>query len=209
MAKSQGISAVPPPDDPKVPGEDSGNAVVDSTRDALADRIRTLRRERGLSGRYVATQIGVTSGYISQIELGVATPSVATLVKLAGLFEVAVGDLFESQQPAGRLLVKGDRDYVRDDARGASMAYLGRDPRLSVVHVKLDPGGEFSTTAMGLSADSEHVLVTKGSVVVTYDGGNIAAGADDAVHFSNGAFYGCKNQSRSPAEFLWVVGTAF
>ncbi|BDG27217.1 MULTISPECIES: helix-turn-helix domain-containing protein [Thermus] len=50
--------------------------------------LRTLREERGLSQGALAKKIGVTQGYIHQLERGIRRPSIRVLLRLAQALDV-------------------------------------------------------------------------------------------------------------------------
>ena len=63
-------------------------------------RLRAARRARGLTAQQVAAAVGVTKGFIAQIERGEASPSVATLLRICDALGLAVGSLFETPRSA-------------------------------------------------------------------------------------------------------------
>ncbi len=65
----------------------------------LGRRIRTLRRQRGLTLHTVATRAGLSTGLLSQIESGSVSPSLASLWKISLTLGVKIGDFF----PQGEL----------------------------------------------------------------------------------------------------------
>ena len=56
--------------------------------------LRQLRLKKNMTLRELASKIGVTLAYISQIEKGQKTPSLHIAFKLANFFGVSVEDLF-------------------------------------------------------------------------------------------------------------------
>ena len=60
--------------------------------ESLGQRLRRLRKERGLSQRDLASP-GISYAYISRIEAGMSTPSVKALRKIAGKLGVTVEHL--------------------------------------------------------------------------------------------------------------------
>lgn len=62
--------------------------------DELGPRIRQLRRRQGLTIQEVAKRAGVSRTSLSQIETGVANPSISTLTKIAEALGVWIGGLF-------------------------------------------------------------------------------------------------------------------
>jgi len=60
-------------------------------KEKFANRLRTLRHNRGISTRSLAASIGLKShGAIAQFEKGTSLPAIDTLVKLAEYFEVTL-----------------------------------------------------------------------------------------------------------------------
>lgn len=74
-------------------------------------RIKDLRKDRGWTGDTLAGKVGITKGYVSEIETGKKTPGAATLIRLAEAFDIKVGELFEgdpAQQAEAELLTHLD-----------------------------------------------------------------------------------------------------
>jgi transcriptional regulator with XRE-family HTH domain len=62
----------------------------------LSRMIQQLREAKGMTQRDLATRVGVTPGYIAQLELGQKkNPSVPVLRRLARALGVPVGELLE------------------------------------------------------------------------------------------------------------------
>jgi transcriptional regulator with XRE-family HTH domain len=67
----------------------------DATGVRLAQRIRELRVERGLTLQEVSDAAGFSSGLLSKIENCVVSPPVSTLAKLAEALDVPIGEFFQ------------------------------------------------------------------------------------------------------------------
>ena len=59
----------------------------------LGEKLRTLRTQYGLTIRELASELGITYGYITQIELDKRTPSAKVILKIADFFEVSADQL--------------------------------------------------------------------------------------------------------------------
>lgn len=55
----------------------------------LGNRIKTLRIERNMNQKQLATQLGVSASAIPAYEQGIRNPSLAVLIKLAHVFGVS------------------------------------------------------------------------------------------------------------------------
>jgi transcriptional regulator with XRE-family HTH domain len=62
---------------------------------ALANRIKALRKERGVSQYDLADSSGIHRTFIAGIEVGARNPSLASLAKLADALKVPIKGLFE------------------------------------------------------------------------------------------------------------------
>ena len=65
----------------------------------LAKRVRTLRKHRGLSQERLALEAGIDRTYQSQIERGIANPSIQVLCALATVLGVGPADLISEERP--------------------------------------------------------------------------------------------------------------
>jgi transcriptional regulator with XRE-family HTH domain len=68
----------------------------DESRQALADRVRALRAERGLSQEALAHEAGIDRTYASQIERAVGNPSLKVLCAIATALNVELNDLLRA-----------------------------------------------------------------------------------------------------------------
>lgn len=66
----------------------------------VGERVRKLRRERSLSQDALAAATGLTPQTIRNLESGATYPRMATLEKLAGVFEVPVRELLGMERSA-------------------------------------------------------------------------------------------------------------
>jgi transcriptional regulator with XRE-family HTH domain/Zn-dependent peptidase ImmA (M78 family) len=72
----------------------------------IGERIRVIRRQRGLMQTELAKRVGMRPGPINAIEKGRSIPSTGVIVRLAKVLGVTVQKLFEE---------KGESRYIRED----------------------------------------------------------------------------------------------
>ncbi|MGA0540702.1 helix-turn-helix domain-containing protein [Neotabrizicola sp. VNH66] len=58
-------------------------------------RIRYLRKKRGITGEQLGEMVGVSKGYISELETGKKTPGAGLVLRLADALKVEVFELYE------------------------------------------------------------------------------------------------------------------
>jgi len=64
----------------------------------LGENVKSLRLSHGLSQEELAFRSELDRTYISQIERGVANPSVLVLIKISLILGVELGDMFKKQK---------------------------------------------------------------------------------------------------------------
>ena len=69
---------------------------ISLTHKRLGRRIKTLRKELGLTQEDLAFEVGVNRSYMGFIERGERNPSLAMLKKIAKALEVSLSVLFQS-----------------------------------------------------------------------------------------------------------------
>ena len=82
---------------------------------SIGEKLKTLRESKGKSTEELADEVKLTAVVISQIERGVTTPPVGTLIKLASALGANVGYFFEEEHGTPRVEVvrAGERKRIR------------------------------------------------------------------------------------------------
>lgn len=65
----------------------------------VGKRIKYLRRLRNLTQAHLAEKAGLSVNYISQIETGVASPTLKTLLTISQALNVEIKEFFNFEQP--------------------------------------------------------------------------------------------------------------
>ncbi len=130
----------------------------------LGARIRALRLARGETLRKLAAQAGVTESFLSQVERGVASPSIASVQRIARALGTSIAELFATDDRAGIIVRADDRRRVVYQGLGAVDEFLTRatDGRLQVIMSTIQPGGGTGDEAYTHDSDEEVVVVLEG-----------------------------------------------
>src|SRR5260221_10716249 len=75
----------------------------------LGARIRALRLARRETLRALAGRAGVTESFLSQVERGVATPSIASVQRIARALDTSIAELFEERERVGEIVRAAER----------------------------------------------------------------------------------------------------
>lgn len=172
--------------------------------------LRMLRRENGLTLEALADRTGLTKSYLSKLERGHSTPSIAVAIKLAGALRVDVGALFGEQGDSN--LIKVDRASERTPLATTNLSGYSRYDGIAVgmtgkqmlPFVMYPPTGEVEPAFREHDGD-ELVVVHRGSVEVEFPDRSVTLGEGDSAYFKGGVPHRFRSVGQSPAAMFVVI----
>ncbi|GAA0502929.1 XRE family transcriptional regulator [Saccharopolyspora thermophila] len=184
-----------------------GGAVAQDGEIPVGERVRELRKARRMTLLSVAQRAGISEGYLSQVERGIANPSIATLRQIAGALGLRVGDLFADQGGGrARVLRVADRPGLEFGVLGRKYRLTPRPARNVEVFIgEFDPGGSTGDDPYTHGKSEEFVLVLKGRVELQLDGEAIELAAGDSADYSSATPHRLVETGGAPASVLWVI----
>ncbi len=134
-----------------------------STEFDLGPRLRALRRSNHRTLREVADEADITESFLSQVERGVASPSIATVQRIARAFDLSIAELF-AERPSSYLVRRADRNRISYPGLRAVDEFLTSAPngRLQVILSTIEPGGGTGEEPYTHDSDEEVVIVLEG-----------------------------------------------
>jgi transcriptional regulator with XRE-family HTH domain len=151
---------------------------------ALGQRLRELRRARGLSLEGLATLGEVSASFLSLVETGRSDISLGRLMRIVGALDISLAELFAPTAPADVVVTRADeRVPIPSFGEGIEMTLLSADarramtpfvavyePRGRMVEPTLPAGEGFlivleGTLSMRLEGRDEHWLLQAGDSV--------------------------------------------
>jgi transcriptional regulator with XRE-family HTH domain len=173
----------------------------------LGRKVRSLREARGLSLKALAEGAGVSESFVSQIERGVANPSVASLRRLSEALGASVGSLFEGPATRGRLVRSHERARLVDPARRwEDFLITPRDAaRLQVILSVIEPNAGSGDEPYSHESDEECVIVLKGRLEFRVGDDEYLLDEGDSLVFESRVPHWNRNPGPSKAEVLWIT----
>ena len=155
------------------------------TGPTLGARIRDRRKALGLTLQVVADQAGLTAGFISQIERGIAAPSLSSLTAVSRVLGIEASDLFMQPPVPGPMTRSGDRPVYSLDPKALSYerissTFPGNVLRALVIHE--EPGHRSEPIR---HEGEELFFILSGALTVEIDGVRNLLRAGDSIHFAS------------------------
>src|SRR5437868_4442387 len=182
--------------------DESGAVHVD-----LGERLRAIRLLRRRTLKEVAGAAGFSESFLSQLERGRSSASIASLQRLASALGVEVSDLFATDDLSRpRVLRHNARQLVAWGELGRK-ALLTPKPfhSLEVVAAQFDPGGSTGDEPYTHGDSEEILLVVEGRVHVQLGTEVYDLRAGDSVHYQSSTPHRVSNPGEEPAEVLFVI----
>lgn len=172
----------------------------------LGYRIREVRSARGLTLTALADAAGLSAGLISQVERGLADPSLETLRRIAKVLEIPLFSLFRQEETGTVAVVRKDR---RTQVRSPDhdIVYSRISPgsgRLEVLHGTLGPHSD-SAAEPWWHPSEECLVVLSGQLVVEVAGRDYELAGGDSCYFDSHLPHRYRNAADQPAEFIVTI----
>ena len=187
-------------------------AATPSLNDRIAQRVRDLRAEHGLSLDALATHCGVSRSMISLIERGESSPTAVLLEKLATGLNVPLASLFDAPEPASSPVARGaDQPPWRDPHSGyvrRNVSPGGVGSPIQIVEVSFPPKARVAYES-GAREPLIHqqVWVLEGTIEVTVGKQTHRLGAGDCLAHVLDQPMTYHNPTRKTARYAVVIAT--
>jgi transcriptional regulator with XRE-family HTH domain len=178
------------------PGEDR------HAPESLGERLRERRQELGLTLKEVAGGAGLSVGFISQIERGITTPSLSSLVGVSRVLKMHVSDFLA--QPRGTVPLTRQLERPHYAISGNSRTYErlsasfpGNVLRSVIIH---EPPGHRSEPIA--HEGEEMFFILDGALTVEIEGEQTILSGGDSIHFPSTRTHSTWNHTSFPSTVL-------
>jgi transcriptional regulator with XRE-family HTH domain len=164
-------------------------AQTGETAAVLGGRVRSLRRERGMTLKELGREAGLSHPFLSQLERGLARPSLGSAERIAAALRVPVGALWAGMPDRGRVaLVRRDQGASErhpDASAPGGLRTLADGGRPLAVR-EWTGGSRHWPEHRNVEPGEILVYVTHGGLEIELDGDVHALEAGDALIFDGG-----------------------
>jgi transcriptional regulator with XRE-family HTH domain len=168
-------------------------------------RVRSLRRERGLTIEQLAAATGLTKGFISQLERDRTAPSLSSIARICDALGVRLSHIFEAEAPSA--LVRRHLRVPLDGALSTQSHLLSpRDePRFQAIESEVAPDGGAGGELHPLPGEVEFVYVLEGTLELRVGDESHVLEAGDTITYRLGKPHTWRNASAAERlRVLWV-----
>ena len=168
-------------------------------------RVRSLRRERGLTIEQLAAATGLTKGFISQLERDRTAPSLSSIARICDALGVRLSHIFE-HEPAPALVRRSERARVDTVSGSENHLLSSRDEeRFQAIESEIAPGAGAGDELYSLPGEMEFVYVLEGTLELQVGDETHVLERGDAITYPLAKPHTWRNGSATErARVLWV-----
>jgi transcriptional regulator with XRE-family HTH domain len=168
-------------------------------------RVRSLRRERGLTIEQLAAATGLTKGFISQLERDRTAPSLSSIARICDALGVRLSNIFEPD-PAPALVRRHERPKIDSHRPSENHLLSSRDEeRFQAIESEVAPGAGAGDELHSLPGEMEFVYVLAGSLEMRVGDETHLLEQGDAFTYPLSKPHTWRNASDTkPLRVLWV-----
>ena len=183
------------------------STITDEAGSALARRIRGEREARSWSLGDLAERAGVSKAMLSKIERTEASPTAATLSRIATAYGLTMAALFELAAEGSRLMRARDQPIWRDPKTSylRRQVFLSPSNPLELVEVELPPRQEVAFPASAFHLIHQVVWVLNNRLTVLEGKTRHELAAGDRVEFDAPSDVVFRNEGAQPCRYVVAV----
>jgi DNA-binding transcriptional MerR regulator/quercetin dioxygenase-like cupin family protein len=166
-------------------------------------RFRRLRQRRGLSLAQVAKATGVSVGFLSALERGQMSASIATLRRIARYYRTNILSFFEPAKENSRVVKPSERKIL-ETTKGVRMELLAWGNTAMEPHLfRIKPGGNSGESYTHEGEEFLHVLRGQFEIWLNQDEHYLLE-PGDSLYFQSSTPHRWKNPGQTESWLLWI-----
>lgn len=171
----------------------------------IGAKINQLRKKNGLTQEELADRCELSKGFISQVERGLTSPSIATLIDILECLGTNLKDFFNESSQEKIVFTKEDVFEKENEEEGNMITWLipnAQKNDMEPILINIEPGGQSFLDAPHEGEEFGYVLA--GNVYVHLGNKKFKAKKGDSFYFRPTGDHYLQNIGKTRATVLWV-----
>jgi transcriptional regulator with XRE-family HTH domain len=173
----------------------------------IGSRIKSLRQSNHLTLRQLAEKVGCTDAYLSQIENGRVSPSIASLKRIAEALQSKITDFFVESGDDDPVVLRTDQRVTlsldRWNARIQSLVINPKNKRMHPFFTTIEPGG--GSHGLYSHVGEEFGIVLKGELEIDLDGTIHVVKPNESFYYNSSQPHSWTNPGKEETVVVWVI----
>lgn len=175
----------------------------------ISNKLKKLREEARLSLRDLGEKTGLSASFLSQIELGQVSPSIASLENIANALNVHITCFFDDQTRSDSVVIrKSERTKIYSQGSKAIIQPLAHElskKKIEPFMLTLEVGGESGVHPYSSHHGEEFGILLQGEVRFTKEKKEYILEEGDSVYFNSTKPHKWENIAKKEAIIILVI----
>lgn len=171
----------------------------------IHEKLKQIRKMRGLSIKELSEKTGLSAGFISNIERNINSPSIANLQTLCQILNVNIIDLLKKERSSVTVLKKEERTLVFDSSSEGTKYYnlTPDNSKIDGICVVIEPNGVSDSTNWGHNHDEVGLVIEGELELEVAQEGIYHLSKGDTIYIKRNTPHRHKNPSSTPSITYW------
>lgn len=170
----------------------------------LGARLKELRLRKGFSQRQLATEAGVTSGFISQVERNKVNPSISTLRRMINALGMGMAEFYTSNVPNSSQIFFRKEEMVNMGSGDIAYMLVGAPRRSRKMNLVRETYAPYADTGPLKHTGHEAGFIISGHIELTVDNEVALLGPGDGYYFESWLPHRFHNPHDTPCDIVSV-----
>ena len=175
-------------------------------KEKMGSKIRQLRKSKELSLSELAQEISKTSSYLSQIERGLAEPSLQALREIALALETPIFYFLVDEESYNKVVRKDERKKMSfpDSNLSIELISASSNKQIEMLEARLEPGA-ISNSQPTTHQGEECILVKRGELKINVGDEEYRLKSGDSIYLLSGIPHKLENIGEEELVFIIAV----
>ncbi|MBI3600206.1 MAG: cupin domain-containing protein [Nitrospinae bacterium] len=175
----------------------------------IGGKLKSLREDQKLSLRELGDKVGLSASFLSQLELGQVSPSIASLENIANVLNVHIAYFFDEPKKTDSVVMrKNERRRIYSKGSKAIIQPLAHEiskKKIEPFMLTLEVGGEAGEHPYSSRHGEEFGIIIQGKVKFTLEQNEYVLEEGDSVYFNSTKPHNWGNIGRKEAIIILVI----
>ncbi|MDD3126581.1 MAG: helix-turn-helix domain-containing protein [Candidatus Izemoplasmatales bacterium] len=170
----------------------------------IGNKIREIRLENGLTQEELADRSELSKGFISQLEQGKTSPSIATLQDILEVLGTNLADFFHEGQEEQYVFTKDEFFEKIDLEKKVKISWIvpnAQKYEMEPILLELEPGGSYDEEP---HAGEEFGYLLEGEIILKIGKKKFKVAKGQTFYYNANKNHGLENQTKKRAVVLWI-----
>jgi len=172
----------------------------------IGEKLKQLRIRINLTQEELASRCDLSKGFISQLERGLTSPSIATLVDVLDSLGTNLTEFFQEPENEQIVFSPSDAFTTEDTGEGCRICWIVPNAQKNIMEpiiVKLKPKG--NTAKYRPHPGDAMGYVISGAATLHLNGESRKIKKGECFYYTASSPYYLENHTESPATVLWIT----